>query len=150
MVTSQMFGQPVGRLLVLALTLLLVATTAAKASWAIGLISGSTGQATAGAAPATPSGVASACTSANKTTVNVTWTAVAKASSYTIWTSTTSATSGFSVTASGVTGTTWTSGNLSSGSYWFEVSAVIGTNWTSPNSSATAKRTITTAPKTCS
>lgn len=136
-------GHPAARLLLLALVLLFAAATVAKASWAIGLKSGSNAQASAGAAPATPSGVMSACTSPTKSTVKVSWSTVANATSYTIWKSTTSATSGYSVAASGVTGSSWTSGNLSSGSYWFEVSAVIGTSWTSANSSATVKRTIT-------
>ena len=59
-----------------------------------------------------------------------------------IWKSTTSATTGFTVAATGVTGSSWTSGSLATGSYWFEVSAVTGANWTSANSSGTAKRTI--------
>jgi hypothetical protein len=75
----------------------------------------------------------------------VSWNPVPRATSYTIWESTTSATSGFSVAATGVTGSSWTSAGLATGSYWFEVSAVIGASWTSGNSSATAKRTILVA-----
>jgi hypothetical protein len=126
-----------------AMLLLLVGGSPAQATWAIGFGANSAGEATAAAAPPAPTGVTSACTSALATTVKVTWTAVTHASTYEIWKSTTSSTSGFSIAATGVTGTSWTSGNLATGNYWFEVSAFIGTNWTSPNSAATAQRTIT-------
>jgi hypothetical protein len=75
----------------------------------------------------------------------VSWNPVAKATSYTIWKSTSSATSGYAVAATGVTGSAWTSGSLATGTYWFEVSAVTGTNWNSANSSGTAQRTILVA-----
>lgn len=128
----------------LLLLLLLVDCASAHATWAIGVGGTRAGEATAAAAPAVPTGVAAACTSANGATIKVTWSAVTHATTYTIWQSTTSATSGFSVTATGVTGTSWTSGTLANGKYWFEVSARSGANWTSPNSTATAKRTIST------
>ena len=131
--------------LVLAAGLFLAAGNALGGSWSIGLAANSAGEGTAGSAPATPTGVTSACTSAIATTVKVTWNAVANATSYTIWKSTTSATSGYSVAASGVTGMSWTSGSLATGSYWFEVSAFTGANWTSANSAATAQRTIIVA-----
>ena len=70
------------------------------------------------------------------------WNPVTAATSYTIWQSTTSATTGYAVAATGVSGLTWTSGNLTTGTYWFEVSSSIGLKWTSPNSTATAQRTI--------
>jgi hypothetical protein len=127
---------------VLVLALLFWGAGAARANWTIGLAGASSAEASAASAPAVPTGVASACTSALGTTVVVSWNPVARATSYTIWRSTTSATSGFTVTTTGVTGSSWTSGSLATGSYWFEVSAVIGTSWTSGNSSATAKRTI--------
>jgi hypothetical protein len=105
----------------------------------------SSAEARAKSAPAAPTGAASACTSPLGTTVVVSWSAVATATSYTIWKSTTSATSGYTVAATGVAGSPWTSGSLATGSYWFEVSAVTGTSWTSANSVATAQRTILVA-----
>jgi len=125
--------------------LLLLCAAPAQADWAVGVGANSAGEARAAAAPTAPIGVTSACTSVLATTVNVTWSAVTHASTYEIWESTTSSSSGFSIAATGVTGTSWTSGNLAPGNYWFEVSAFVGTNWTSPNSSASAQRTITLA-----
>jgi len=122
--------------------LTLVAATTARAGWGIGVTPNGAAEATAGAAPVTPTGVASACTSPLAATVTVSWNAAAHATSYTIWESKTSATSGYAVAAAGVTGTSWTSGNLATGSWWFEVSASVGSNWVSPNSTATAQRTI--------
>ena len=77
--------------------------------------------------------------------MTITWNAVGNATSYDIWQSQTSATSGYTRVATGITATTWTSPSLATGSYWFEVSARTGVNWTGPNSAATAKRTITVA-----
>jgi cellulose 1,4-beta-cellobiosidase len=130
---------------VLIVALLLGGVSAARAAWGIGLASGSSGQASAASGPSSPTGVTSACTSALGTTVKVSWNPVATATSYTVWKSTTSATSGYTVAAAGVSGSPWTSGSLTTGTYWFEVSAFRGTNWTSANSSATASRTILVA-----
>jgi hypothetical protein len=115
---------------------------ATAATWPAGLLAGSNGQAAATGAPSAPTGATSACTSTVGSTVNVTWSLVARATSYDIWQSQTSATSGFTLVATGVSATTWTSGSLATGSYWFEVSARTGANWTGPTSTATAKRTI--------
>jgi hypothetical protein len=116
---------------------------ATAATWPAGLLAGSNGQAAATGAPSAPTGATSACTSPVGSTVNVTWSLAARATSYDIWQSQTSATSGFTLVATGVSATTWTSGSLATGSYWFEVSARTGANWTGPTSTATAKRTIT-------
>jgi hypothetical protein len=78
----------------------------------------------------------------------VSWTAVtppangSPAISYSILESVTSASSGYTVVATGVTGTSWTSGDLASGTYWFEVAASFGTNWLGSKSAATAERMI--------
>ncbi len=72
----------------------------------------------------------------------ISWSTVTHASNYTVDQSTTSATTGYTAAATGVTGSSWTSGTLSATTYWFEVVALAGTNWVSPNSSATASRTI--------
>jgi hypothetical protein len=118
---------------------------ATAATWTAGLLAGSNGQAAATGAPSAPTGATAACTSTVGSTVNVTWNPVARATSYDIWQSQTSATSGFTLVATSVTAAAWTSGSLATGSYWFEVSARTGANWTGPTSTATAKRTITVA-----
>jgi hypothetical protein len=74
----------------------------------------------------------------------ITWTAVSPpGTTYTIYQSTTSATTGFSAIASGVSGTTYTVSGLAIASYWFKVQGVAGTNWAGALSAATAKRSIT-------
>lgn len=87
----------------------------------------------------------SACTSATATTVTVGWNPVANATAYAILQSTISATSGFAVVATGISGSSWTSGGLATGTYWFEVSATVGSNWTSPASTAAGPRIILVA-----
>lgn len=113
----------------------------AWAGWPVAV--GSTGGgAEAGAAPAAPSGVTSACGLVGDT-ITVSWSAVAGASSYSVYQSTTSATAGYSLAAGGVTATSWTSPALGTASYWYEVAAVIGTSWQGPNSSGTSPLSIT-------
>ena len=115
--------------------------------WSVGLTAG-TGEVQAGGVPPTaPASPASAC-SVLVPTVKVSWTAVtppangSPAISYSILESVTSASSGYTVVATGVTGTSWTSGDLASGTYWFEVAASFGTNWLGSKSAATAERMI--------
>jgi hypothetical protein len=114
---------------------------AAASNWAPNLVAGGSGQAQSQATPAAPTSATATCTSALVKTVDVTWTAVARATSYTIYQSN-SSTSGYSAAATGVTATSWTSPSLAIGNYWYEVTAYIGTNWISTQSSATAQRTI--------
>jgi hypothetical protein len=108
----------------------------------VGLGSGSGSEAEASSLPAAPVATAT-CSSGLGGSIVVTWAAVSPALSYTVYKSTTSGTSGFTVAASDVTALTYTQSGLGLGSYWFEVSGSVGTNWTGPNSAATAKRTIT-------
>jgi hypothetical protein len=75
--------------------------------------------------------------------VNLTWSAVTGATSYTVYESTTSATTGYSVAASGLTGAAWGSGRLAAGTYWFEVAATATGGWSGPNSAATTPIVIT-------
>jgi hypothetical protein len=113
----------------------------AASAWTVGATT-RTGEAQAQALAA-PGNVTATCTNPTSArTITVTWTSVPHAT-YTIYQSTTSATSGFSVTASGVSGTSWTSGTLTSGrTYWYEVAAVLSTNWQSSPSAATTGRKI--------
>jgi hypothetical protein len=112
------------------------------ATWTTGLASGSSGESQGQAAPAAPANPTATCTSGLSNTVNLTWSAVTHATTYTVYDSTTSASTGYAVLTSGVTTTSYTTGALSSASYWFEIAAYVGTNWVSANSAATAKRTI--------
>lgn len=129
--------------LAVAVTVIIFVPVAASASnWVNGLGVGSKGQAQARDLPSTPTGVSAACTSPLGKTIQVTWDAVSTATTYTVYRSTTSATAGFTVAASGVTATSWTSGTLSNGTYWFQVAAYIGSNWKSPNSPAPASRRV--------
>ena len=111
-------------------------------SWSTGLGGSSTGEGEAQGAPGAPTGATSACATGLGNRVTVAWNAVTHASTYAVYQSTTSATTGYALAAAGVTTTTWTSGGLASGTYWFEVAAFIGLNWSGSNSVATAKRTI--------
>ena len=129
----------------IAVLVLLLTGGTADATWGVALATGSAGQALAGSGPSTPTGVTATCTSPIGSTIKVTWNAVARATSYTVWQSTTSATTGYTLAASGIATTSWTSGSLATGNYWFEASAFTGTNWTSTNSAATAQRTILVA-----
>jgi hypothetical protein len=78
----------------------------------------------------------------NNQNIDVTWTAVTQASTYTVYQSTVSSTSGFSAVATGVAGTSWTSVSPADGDYWFKVTAYVGTNWVSVQSAATAQMTV--------
>lgn len=124
-----------------ALTVAVVPPAAASAGWTVTLRSGSHAQAGSQHLPSPPGSVASACVSSSKAEVTVTWEGVAGAT-YTVYQSTTSATSGYAAVAAGLTTTSWTSGTLSSGDYWYELVATLGSKWASPDSAATAERVI--------
>ena len=122
--------------------ILVWAAPACAGPWAVPLGTPGGGQSGAQGAPSAPTGVSAACLSPLGATIKVTWTLVTEATSFTIYDSTTSATGGYAIIASGVAGATWTSGTLSTGNYWFEVVAHIGINWASVHSTATAESTI--------
>jgi hypothetical protein len=81
--------------------------------------------------------------------IDVTWTVVDHASTYSIYQSTSSASGPYGLAASGVTGTAWNSGGIPAGNYWFEVVAVVATNWAGPDSSPTGETTISVHPSAC-
>ena len=115
----------------------------AWADWPV-QIGGSGALARAGTAPQPPSGVTAVCgTGLLADTITVSWSAVAGAPSYTVYQSTTSATSGYAPAASGIAATSWTSPALGTATYWYEVTSVIGTYWQSTASAATAPLGIT-------
>ncbi len=123
----------------------------AATNWVDHLATGSKGEAQAQALPAAPASPAAACAAPTTSkTIKVTWSAVAHATAYSVYESTTSATGTYSLVASGVATTSWTSGTLTSGTnYWFEVVAVVGSNWSSSKSSATAESTINSSNPFC-
>jgi hypothetical protein len=125
--------------------LLAIAGTAWAANWVVALKTGSSGESHAQGATAAPTGLAAACTSSTTMTVKVTWTAVAKATSYTIYDATTSATGTYTSVASGVTAANYTTGSLAANNYWFEVTAYTGTNWVSVKSAASAESTTSSS-----
>jgi hypothetical protein len=140
------------RLLILPAALVLgalqIGVGSAATNWKPNLAASSSGEAQSQGPPGAP--VASAaCTSSTGKTISVSWSAVSKATSYSVYQSTTSGTAGYSLAASGVSGTTWTSASLSAGNYWYEVAAIIGSNWAGSQSSATGETTIKSGSITC-
>jgi hypothetical protein len=116
---------------------------AAATSWSAHVAAGSKGLALSQGLPSTPTGVSAACTGLLLSpTVKVSWSSVAKATSYAVYQSTTSSSSGFSQAASGVVALNWTTGTLGTGNYWYRVVAYIGSNWASSQSSSTTQITI--------
>jgi|GEM_PF-3704660 len=113
----------------------------AGGSWVIALASAGKQGAAAATHLAAPTGVQASCSGLVSLAAHVVWNAVSRASTYRIWRST-SATTGFTVVASGVTATSWTSSTLSLGTYYFEVSATAGTHWVGPQSAASNSITI--------
>src|SRR5579871_468861 len=84
-----------------------LAPQAAASNWNVALHSGSSGESRSQAKPSAPTGVTATCTSSSAATVKVAWSSVAHATSYSLYESTTSASSGYSVVATNVTTTTW-------------------------------------------
>ena len=115
---------------------------ALASSWVDPLAGGSTAEATAGALPPPPVTVGAACVSPTASSITVTWAVVARATSYTLLDTNTSATGPYKQVATGVTGTSWTSGKLASGNYWFEVRSAVGANWTGSPSLPSLETTV--------
>ncbi len=136
-----------GTLVATILMVSLMATSmpvSASTNWHISLAAASHGEARA-TSLATPSGTAGTCVSPTGATIKVTWSATTHASSYTVYDSTTSSSSGFAIVAASVVGTSWTSGSLAAATYWFKVTAHVGT-WTSSQSASSAPRVVTGVP----
>jgi hypothetical protein len=87
--------------------------------------------------PPTPS---AACVAGQKK-ITVTWGAIAHATTYSVYQSTTSATTGYALANTTAT-LSFTTGILSNGTYWYEVATNMSTHWISVNSSATASHVI--------
>lgn len=114
----------------------------AAANWTIPLAAASKAHAAAQTVPSPPASVTSTC-SLVALQVTVSWTAVAHASSYTVYQSTTGASGTYSAVATGVVGTSWLSPILLLGTYYYEVTATVGSNWVSAKSSPSNGHTIT-------
>lgn len=123
---------------------------AGASTWTVALAAG-TGEAHSEAVPVAPSTVTATCTSPTSAKkITVTWSAVAKATSYSVYESTTSATGTYSLVASGLTGTSWPSSTLTSGkNYWFEVVTLLGTHWSSAYSGPSGESTINNGSPYC-
>lgn len=130
-------------LILLVLVVFWSAPGVAVTKWTVTLKTGSTGEAKSSFSA--PIGVTGTCVSPSQKIISVTWTALAHATSYTVYDSTTSSSTGFVVVASSVSGISWTSGSLGAGTYWFQVSAHVS-NWTSANSASSSQRVITNGP----
>jgi hypothetical protein len=134
---------------VLVAVLALSVVPAAGSNWTLSLAAGSKAEAQAQPAPAAPTGVSDVCVSSSGRTVTVSWNAVADASTYTVFKSTTTSGGSYSSTATGVATNSWTSGTLTAGNYWFKVEAYVGTKWVSVQSAATGETTIATTGTEC-
>jgi hypothetical protein len=134
--------------------LVLVSSTGAAwaaTNWMVTLHTASSAESHSQTVPSAPTGVTAACNAPTSTkTIKVSWTAVAHATTYTVYDSTTSATGTYTSVATGVATTSWTSGTLTAGThYWFEVTVSVGSNWTSTKSAATAESTINSFSPFC-
>ena len=129
--------------MVLVLSVAWSTPSAASTKWTVTVKSGSTGEAKSSFLA--PAGATGTCVSPSEKLITVTWTALAHATSFTVYDSTTSSTTGFTVVASSVSGTSWASGSLGAGTYWFQVTAHVS-NWTSANSGSSSPRVITNGP----
>ncbi len=132
-----------GALLGVAILGLVDAGPAGAAGWPVPTTAGTHGAARALTLPSAPANPTATC-SLIALQITVAWSAAPKATSYSVYQSTTGATGTYSLVAT-VAGTAWTSPVLVLGSYWYKVTATIGNNWTSPLSAATAGHTITLA-----
>jgi hypothetical protein len=110
-------------------------------TWTVKVATVNSGQAQSVALTApTPT---STCTApvATAKKVTVTWTAIAHASNYGVYQSTT--VGGIYTLQATVTTATWTTPSaLANGTYFYEVVVNFSTTWASPKSAATVKRTI--------
>ena len=87
--------------------------------------------------PPTPS---ASCVAGQKK-ITVSWGAIAHATTYSVYQSTTSASTGYTLANTTAT-LSFTTGNLANHTYWYEVATTMSTHWISVNSSATASHVI--------
>jgi hypothetical protein len=135
---------------VVALTAVLASSCAiaAAAGWTTSLTGGA-GATRSKAAPSAPASPAAICVSSSGRTVRISWTAVAGATSYTVYDSTNGYTGPYASYATGLSSSPYTTSNLPSGTYYFKVAAVFGSNWVGAQTSATAGRQIQNSNPNC-
>lgn len=115
---------------------------ATASAWTVGVAAGGNASGASDTGPAPPSSISSKCVSSSSNTVQITWSTVQHAATYTVYQATTSATGTYTAVKTGLTVTSWTTGSLARGSYWFKVTAVVGASWPSSQSVATPQRSI--------
>jgi fibronectin type 3 domain-containing protein len=114
---------------------------AAASAWGVGLTSGR-GEGRAGPAPPAPQNAAASCASPLSNQIDITWSPVPAASSYSVYVSTSSSSSGYTPAASGITTTAWADTGVATGNDWFEVTAVQGQSWEGQRSGPTGETTV--------
>lgn len=117
------------------------ASTAHGSTWVVPVNTGSNGRAAALGVPSAPA--ATATCSLVSLQITVSWTAVAHASKYDVYVSSTGIGGAYSIAAAGVVGTLWVSPILLLGTYFYKVTATVGSTWTTALSAPTAGHTIT-------
>ena len=125
------------------------AHVALASNWSNPLGAGSKGQAQAQELPSAPTGLTASCPAPSTAAIKLVWSAVTPATTYTVYQSTTSASSGFASVKTGLTTPTWTTDTLAAATYWYKVTVNIGSNWASSQSTVTSQVTIHTTGKIC-
>jgi len=127
-----------------------VCVVALGSSWGVGLSANSHGVSQSQAAPTAPASPTAVCVSTTTRTLQIAWTAVAHATSYTIYDSTNGSGGTYNTLISGVTSNPYTTVSLSAGTYYFKVAAYIGSIWAGTRSVATSPgRVISTTTPNC-
>lgn len=137
-------GAPVAAAIVAGILLAAVPVDATT-HWTVTPGPSSPSEAKATTKPAAPTSISASCVSSSKKKVTVTWSAVANASSYTVFDTDASTTTPVATVAT----TSWTSGTLATGTYKYKVSANFGANWAGTKSTATSKVTINSSTPKC-
>jgi fibronectin type 3 domain-containing protein len=141
--------RPLVEVLVLIVCLLGGTRIASASNWLNHLAASSKGQAKAQTVPTAPTGLTASCPVPTTAVIKLVWTAVTHATAYTVYQSTTSATSGFALVKAGLTTPTWTTATLSATTYWYKVTVIFGNNWASVQSTVTNQATIHSTGTIC-
>ena len=135
--------------LVLIVCLLGGTRIASASNWLNHLAAASKGQARAQTVPTAPTGMTASCPVPTTAVIKLAWTAVKHATTYSVYQSTTSATSGFVEVKAGLTTPTWTTAILSAAMYWYKATVIFGNNWASLQSTVANRATIHTTGTIC-
>ena len=135
--------------LVLIVCLLGGTRIASASNWLNPLAAASNGQAWAQTVPMAPTGLTASCPVPTTAMIKLDWTAVQHATTYSVYQSMTSATSGFTEVKAGLSTPTWTTATLSAATYWYKVTVIFGNNWASVQSTVSNQATIKTTGTIC-